>query len=195
MIKTEKVEIKINSNTYSWFMSKGYDIPLYIDTRGRTKLFKRGSRIMVLVKDLKPKSNVKILATCNSCNTDRLVSYGEYSPTCWECNLSSQKGIAHPRYLQRVKSGGSDRALDLYLRRRYNITLEKYLALLTEQKHKCAVCGISQSSEGRRFCVDHSHETGIVRGILCQPCNTSLGLLKENRVSLKNMISYLERFE
>lgn len=42
--------------------------------------------------------------------------------------------------------------------------------------------------------VDHDHITGDVRGVLCQPCNTSLGLLKDDRDRLHGLILYLDRY-
>lgn len=62
------------------------------------------------------------------------------------------------------------------LRRRYGITRADYDALLEIQKGCCAVCRLPFK---RKPSVDHDHETGKVRGILCQPCNTVEGLIRK----------------
>lgn len=60
------------------------------------------------------------------------------------------------------------------LRIRYGVSLEWYKEQLDRQEHKCAICKIELS--GAKACLDHNHETGAVRGILCQPCN--LGIVR-----------------
>lgn len=45
--------------------------------------------------------------------------------------------------------------------------------------HKCGVCGLPEPSTGKRFCVDHNHDTGKVRGLLCHTHNTMLQNLDE----------------
>ncbi len=63
------------------------------------------------------------------------------------------------------------------LQRNYRITLEEYQALLLAQGGVCAVCEKPQKS-GRKLAVDHDHETGLVRGLLCQSCNGKLEKFK-----------------
>ena len=79
------------------------------------------------------------------------------------------------------------------LKRRYGITEEQYAEMLESQGYKCAICGADQCSSGRNFAVDHNHETGKVRGLLCSNCNTSLGRFKDNRQILLNALAYLEK--
>lgn len=78
---------------------------------------------------------------------------------------------------------------------RYGITLEEYNALNESQNGKCAICG-NYPSEGRnkdsRLAVDHCHETGKIRGLLCQKCNTGIGLLGDTKESLLKALKYLE---
>lgn len=84
-----------------------------------------------------------------------------------------------------------------YLKNTYGISLEDYKVLLINQNNSCAICG-SEDPKGfkaQSFHVDHNHETGQVRGLLCQPCNMAIGLLKENTVTLSKAIIYLNNFQ
>lgn len=71
----------------------------------------------------------------------------------------------------------------------YGITKEQYFKIIERQKEKCGICKafIDESSA-----VNHNHETGIVRGILCRQCNSGLGMFKDNIESLKAAIKYLK---
>ena len=61
------------------------------------------------------------------------------------------------------------------IRRRYGLTREQWEAMLVAQGGLCAICGGPPPLD-----VDHSHETGKVRGLLCRSCNRGLGMLKDN---------------
>ena len=75
--------------------------------------------------------------------------------------------------------------------RKYGITIEKYEILLAEQNGCCAICLAVTGSDGKRLAVDHNHETGEVRGLLCDNCNTGLGMFKDNPSLLAKAINYL----
>ena len=55
------------------------------------------------------------------------------------------------------------------------------------QDGKCAIC----HQVPTKLVIDHDHETGLVRGLLCSPCNTSLGGFHEDVGNLVNAIKYL----
>lgn len=74
------------------------------------------------------------------------------------------------------------------LKNRYNISLKEYDKILKEQKYVCKICGCKDT---KKLSVDHNHETGEVRGLLCHSCNTSLGLLKENSLIMIKMVKYI----
>lgn len=192
MIVTETVLIKLNSNNYSYYVSKGYIIPTHIDTKKRVKSYRRGSSILVKVSDLPPQSNVTIKAKCKECTTIRELKYCSYTDICWSCNLKQQKGVDHPKWLHNVKGTGAERKFDIYLRKKYNITAEFYYKEFAKQEYKCKICKKPQSEEGRKFAVDHSHKTGVFRGLLCQKCNTAIGLLKDNIDIIKSAYEYLK---
>jgi len=75
------------------------------------------------------------------------------------------------------------------------INLEGYNQLFVEQKGCCAICGKSQKEFKRRFCVDHNHETGQVRGLLCAKCNHILGIVNDSRIQLQKASKYLHVWE
>jgi hypothetical protein len=80
------------------------------------------------------------------------------------------------------------------LKSTYGLTIETYEQMLASQKHQCAICGFDFTTQDKNPHVDHDHVTGQVRGILCHPCNLMLGQAKDNITTLKNAISYLEKF-
>jgi hypothetical protein len=64
--------------------------------------------------------------------------------------------------------------------------------MLQEQDYKCAICGNEDEVEGRRLAIDHCHDTGHVRGLLCGKCNRGLGLFYDDEELLQNAIKYLK---
>jgi hypothetical protein len=84
-----------------------------------------------------------------------------------------------------------------HLRSNYNMTFECYNKMFKNQKGKCAICKTSDSSAGRgdRFYIDHCHETGKVRGLLCHYCNASLGGFRDDIKILKTAIRYLKKHD
>ena len=76
------------------------------------------------------------------------------------------------------------------LKRKYGITVDQYNAMLKAQGGVCAICGKTKEQNGARLAVDHCHDTGIVRGILCIRCNVTLGVLGEDPVLIFKMFNY-----
>jgi hypothetical protein len=71
--------------------------------------------------------------------------------------------------------------------RDFGITIDVYNKMYEEQKGRCAIC----NKEFKSLCVDHSHFTNDIRGLLCHQCNLMIGNAKENIDILKNAINYL----
>lgn len=86
---------------------------------------------------------------------------------------------------------------DANLKYSFGITLEQYEKMLLEQNGVCKICknpetsGNNQKTGVSRLAVDHCHETGKIRSLLCGKCNRSLGLLEENISVLERMIGYI----
>lgn len=78
--------------------------------------------------------------------------------------------------------------------RRYGITLEQYDELLEAQDGRCGICGSEDPGvRNKYFCVDHDHETGAVRGLLCHRCNVGIGYLKDDLEIVKKAVQYLSQ--
>lgn len=75
------------------------------------------------------------------------------------------------------------------------LTVEEYQEMLENQNWLCAICGADRNKDGTRLCVDHNHETGKIRGLLCHGCNTSLGKFKDSVELLQKAIDYLNMYK
>ena len=107
--------------------------------------------------------------------------------SCRRPNRSNYRAEVERRY--RATQKGAYNRMNYELGRKYGITLEEYAHLENNQNHSCATCGSSDT----RLVLDHCHDTGKVRGLLCDPCNLALGKVKDNTQTLTNMIKYLEQ--
>ena len=76
-----------------------------------------------------------------------------------------------------------------YLKSKYGLTIDKYTEIFLSQNGKCAICGIPIVT--KECDIDHDHETGAVRGLLCGPCNTGIGMLRDNFVVAVRAAEYL----
>lgn len=72
----------------------------------------------------------------------------------------------------------------------YGITLEEYAMMFMEQDGVCAICKLPERDE-RNLCVDHDHETGLVRGLLCSKCNKALGGFNDQVELVEAALQYL----
>lgn len=90
--------------------------------------------------------------------------------------------IKYQKYKELNRSSG--------FKRHYGITIEEYDLMLEDQSGGCAICH-GQSSDGRRLSVDHCHESGQVRGLLCNQCNYGLGQFRDRPDLLESAARYL----
>ena len=78
---------------------------------------------------------------------------------------------------------------------RYGVTAPERKKLLREQNNSCKICKkkVKFTGDGRQegACLDHCHETGRVRGILCGNCNTWLGYCENQKINLKEVENYM----
>ena len=93
--------------------------------------------------------------------------------------------LAEAQRRYRAKEGAKEVIRRQQARRRFGITDEEYADLTGSP---CAICGAPPPS-----CIDHDHETGIVRGALCSNCNAGLGLLQDDLRVVEAAADYLEK--
>jgi len=83
------------------------------------------------------------------------------------------------------------------LKSSYGITIDDYEKMYEDQNGLCALCGKRETStyrgSPRKLAVDHCHETGKVRALLCTNCNTGLGSFFHNRALLRLAMDYIEQ--
>jgi len=83
---------------------------------------------------------------------------------------------------------------------KFGITQEHYDRLLTEQGGVSAVCKQTETKrnvmnhEVQLLGVDHNHETGEIRGLLCLYCNAAYGYLREDRDRILGLLAYHDRY-
>ncbi len=74
-------------------------------------------------------------------------------------------------------------------KREYGLMPGQYTAMLDSQGRLCAIC--RKSGDKRGLAVDHCHETGAVRGLLCSECNIGMGKLGDTPEGLMRAVRYL----
>lgn len=79
--------------------------------------------------------------------------------------------------------------------KKFRIARKKYHKLLKKQKYRCGICKLKWNKGDKRFCLDHCHKTGKIRGLLCTSCNSMIGFAKDRIKVLKGAIKYLRIYK
>ena len=121
-------------------------------------------------------------------------TYGTYHRSYYEQNPERIKAASQKRRAEKP-----DAVENARLKRMFGITLEDYNRMLERQGGVCAICGKPERQSWRKgrapkkLTVDHDHETGQVRQLLCQKCNSILGYAEDSVLTLLEAVSYLRR--
>jgi hypothetical protein len=121
---------------------------------------------------------------CNKCNKVKSLEAFSLTPakhprkTCKPCRSLDNQGIE---------------ARSRKLKHKYGITHDDYLKLLEQQNGSCLGCGVTAQQQYHGVLdVDHNHDTGQVRGLLCSNCNRLLGYAGDNSKVLRTLAEYLD---
>ena len=119
-------------------------------------------------------------ARCKKCTK-------EHSGQSYGCNKEAVKSRLRKNYCP--KKGREQK-----LKRNYGLCTEVFEHMLKLQNYKCKICGSEDPKHNSgQFVVDHCHESGQVRGLLCSECNLMLGKVHDNTTILQNAINYLQQ--
>jgi len=155
---------------------------------------------------MEPSSDqLKTLHVCKGCNreldasefywktqkqTQRVYKHSSFCRGCYQLSRrayqqSYMKTYSKPEYCPEKREESRVKS--------YGLTLEDYDDLFESQGGGCAICGSKSPKTPRngRFCIDHNHETGEIRGLLCAPCNRALGLFGDDPKTINRAVQYL----
>lgn len=79
--------------------------------------------------------------------------------------------------------------------KKYGLSLDNFNQMHNTQKGKCVICLKPPSGKNKKLCVDHNHETGKVRALLCHRCNMLVGCLENEKELVYKIMDYVKRYE
>ena len=137
---------------------------------------------------------------CHRCNTDKPI--GDFTKDkrcnggrqfiCRECKSLRSKELYQANAEKRAKH--IKNSINARMKKCYGISLKEYENMFEAQGGKCALCGGVQIGNTRvRLDIDHDHDTGKVRGLLCRQCNLTVGQVE--KCDLNAILGYIERYK
>lgn len=97
------------------------------------------------------------------------------------------EGLGHDVCPPAIRNALARRALDC------RVQVEDLVNMVVAQRFRCAICNTELHFDGRgSAAVDHDHNTSIVRGIICVPCNLMVGRIEKAPVPLERYLDYIK---
>jgi len=132
------------------------------------------------------------LKHCNGCQSNKPIegNFWKGQSLCIECTKDRQKN--------RWDSRTPKKRLEQHLKYKYSLTIKQLNDSLEKQNGGCAICEevlpdlLVYNNRRRGYAIDHNHETGEFRGILCLSCNTMLGMARDSQLLLEKASAYLK---
>lgn len=129
---------------------------------------------------------------CNGCGMTKCLGthFWKGQTLCIECSKERQKN--------RWNSRSPQRRLEQHLKYKYSLTINQLTDALNRQNGGCAICEaklpdlLVYNNRKRGYAIDHNHETGEFRGVLCLNCNSMLGMSKDSPEILDKASAYLK---
>jgi hypothetical protein len=131
-----------------------------------------------------------LVKRCSACKIEKPVegfyksrsAPGGLQNACKDCTRARDTG---PRAEQK-----RDYAWKRKLENEFGLTPEDYWEMFDRQGGQCAICRCVP--DWKRLAVDHDHETGEIRGLLCNQCNCGLGFFKDDPALIMQALGYLK---
>lgn len=125
---------------------------------------------------------------CSKCNIEKnesefyyIASKGIYRGDCKSCNSAKASKWNKENPSKRSVNGRKNR-----LKALYGMTEEQFNQMKANQGNGCAIC-----ERKLKLVVDHDHDTGKIRGLLCNSCNRGIGYLQDSENILKRAMVYV----
>jgi len=145
------------------------------------------------------------MKTCSKCKTIQPLNEFHKScshkdgvnPQCRTCFNKKRRDTNREdkKDLERAKkwyTSNKEKVRSKQIERKYGITYENYLLLIEDQNNKCAICCKIMNGK-REPAIDHCHDTGQVRQLLCSNCNAAIGLLQDDPIIIEKAAQYVSR--
>lgn len=146
-----------------------------------------GFRVCTLCQTLQPFENFnkhskgKLRTECKTCSKTKNKKY------------YSQNRDKIKKQVKEKSSFNKEKIQNAKLQNKFGITLKDKENLFEKQGRCCAICKTKENVVNRGWDVDHCHDTGKVRGILCSNCNRGLGLFGDDPSVVLNAFEYLKK--
>lgn len=128
---------------------------------------------------------------------DKLCACGEPRVNGTRCRTCYNEYMRD--YMRKRRKGSPREIKDYDLRKKYNITMDQYETMLSEQNGQCAICGTTEPGQSKWFEVDHDHSCcdkkgscgACVRGLLCTGCNSGISRFEDDPDRLDKAAAYV----
>lgn len=134
-----------------------------------------------------------MIKTCKLCLQEKSTDYfySFYDKWADKDYVGSRCKTCHQQYKRDSLTTARNRKAEK-LKLRYGLTFEQWEQMREVENFACMICGITEDEMGKKLDVDHCHDTGKVRGVLCNPCNNVLGIARDSIEILMAAAKYLE---
>ena len=136
------------------------------------------------------------LCDCECGNTKEIRGDALKSGRTRSCGCFQKEELSNRQTVHGLEYGSEEHKLhvrNLNMQHKYGITLDDFNKLVEEQGGVCAICETSLDDLEHTAHLDHCHETGKVRGVLCKKCNTGLGMFDDDISRITQAAAYLNR--
>ena len=139
------------------------------------------------------KDNGNLSGACRQCLNEKQNEWRRNNPEArraTERKTAAKNRIRRNEQARQRSKDHPEKKLNCRLKREYGINLSILESIKEYQSYKCAIC--NKDLLGKNLHIDHDHETGKIRGLLCSQCNVGIGMLNDNPILLRDAARYLE---
>lgn len=137
---------------------------------------------------------------CIRCDTEKpLTAFyknkinGGYYSGCKKCR-NARTVLWQSNNKSRTKETNKASSRRYVLKKKYGLTVEKFEQMKKDRNNCCDICGLPETRMNKSLAIDHCHDTGEVRGLLCGGCNTGIGNLRDDPTLLIRGAEYILKY-